>query len=97
VNDLQYTLHILVDVVIPESEDRITKILQSAIPRRVACCEFGAIVLPTINFNNKPRPAAFKVNNERIDRRLTPEMKPEFAKSSKLLPKHDLLTIHRPA
>jgi hypothetical protein len=70
-DDFQYAVHIVHDIVIPETEDTVVAVAQPLIAnsvRRIVC------VLTTIDFNNQAPLATDEIDNIGTNRLLTDEL-----------------------
>jgi hypothetical protein len=92
VDSLKYTIHVLDDLVVPDSNDTITFPVQPPGSCIIAQCIGSRAVLRTVKFNDHTRCQASKIGNVRTDRDLAAKMR-SFQPESPQLSPQELLCI----
>lgn len=80
----QYTLHLLHDFIIPETQHRIALAAQPIITHSIICCLFG--VLPAIKLNDQAMFHAYEIHNIAAHRFLTLEFQIHEAMCPQVIP-----------
>ena len=86
VDAFQHPVHIVGDVVIPKTNDAITRGLEPARARLITSDIFADAVLRTINFDDKMRGHACKIGNVQSDRHLSAKVRSLNGEATQSLP-----------
>ena len=73
VNNFEHAIHVAIDVIVREAEHSVSHFVQGQ-RAKIAFAVFVETVLIAIDFDNNAAAAAFEIDDESRDRRLTAEM-----------------------
>jgi hypothetical protein len=90
----QHTFEVLVDVVIPKTQDLETLLREAVISLRVAPSMRVEIMLTAVDLDDEALLQADEINDEAIARRLPAEMESTLSPGAEVYPQLDLLPGH---